>query len=100
MNAWTVWYRSANEAERHLDVPRTKPRTRRLSFVKTRQFAGALPCHAWPRTACGSSMPGSPTSVPGDLTVAAHPNYRLSARADFNGKMRVLFITRVANLQP
>jgi hypothetical protein len=58
------------------DVPRRKPRTRPLSFVKTRQVAGALPWLAWLRTACGSSTPGPPISVPGDSAVAAHPHYR------------------------
>src|SRR5258705_2059396 len=67
------------------DVPRRKPRTRPLAFVKTRQLAGALPCRAWARTACGSSMPGSRISVPGDLMVAEHPHYHGPARTDLNG---------------
>src|SRR5689334_16428175 len=58
------------------DVPRRNPRTRPLSLVKTRQLAGALPWPAWPRTACGSSMPGSRISLPGDLAATAHPHYR------------------------
>jgi hypothetical protein len=76
------------------DVPRRKPRTRPLAFVKTRQLAGTLPCLAWPRTALDRARPTPGSSVPGDLAVAAHHHYRVPVRADLNGRCASLHRAR------